>query len=92
MFVVSKLRNNLLGLTSITAFHHIHQVDTAYQRPNDSIEQFPKVFSSLGILRGDYTIKLKEDTQPLLSTLQEESSSLYSKKCKMSSKGWSHWE
>jgi len=61
IFVVRQLRNNLLGLSAITALQLIQRINATHQVPADILEQFPKVFTGLGTLGGDYTIKLKED-------------------------------
>jgi len=51
-----------LGLSAITALQLIQRINATHQVPADILEQFPKVFTGLGTLGGDYTIKLKEDT------------------------------
>ena len=63
IFVVPDLHNNLLGLKAITGLHLIQRVN-ACQGPANILERFPKVFTGLGTLGGDYTIRLKKDACP----------------------------
>ena len=92
IFVVRDLHNNLLGLKAITGLHLIQRVNATHQGSADILERFPKVFTGLGTLGGDYTIRLKEDACPLHSTHLGEYPSLYGIKSKMSSVGWKPWE
>jgi len=48
--------------TGIISNHCIQRINATHEVPADILEQFPKVFTALGTLGGDYTIKLKEDT------------------------------
>ena len=64
IFVVRDLHNNLLGLTAITGLHLIQRVNATHQGSVDILKRFPKVFTGLGTLGGDYTIRLKEDAHP----------------------------
>ena len=64
IFVVRDLHNNLLGLKAITGLHLIQRVDATHQASVDILERFPKVFTGLGTLGGDYTIRIKEDACP----------------------------
>jgi len=64
IFVVRDLHNSLLGLKVITGLHLIQRVDATHQASVDILERFPKVFTGLGTLGGDYNIGLKEDTCP----------------------------
>lgn len=64
IFVVRDLHNNLLGLTAITGLHLIQRINATHQGSADILKKFPKVFTGLGTLGGDYTIRLKEDAHP----------------------------
>ena len=64
IFVVRDLHNNLLGLTAITGLHLIQRVNATHLGSADILERFPKIFTGLGTLGGDYTIRLKEDAYP----------------------------
>ena len=63
VFVVRRLKNNLLGLLAIVALQLIHRVSSV--KTEDNIRKmFPKVFSGLGMLGEPYQIKLKEGALP----------------------------
>ena len=62
--MVRDLHNNLLGLKAVTGLHLIQRVNATHQGSADILERFPKVFTGLGTLGGDYTIRLKEDACP----------------------------
>ena len=64
VFVVRGLHNNLLGLPAITALQLIQRINATQEGPTTFQEQFPKVFTGLGTLGDNYTIKLKDDAHP----------------------------
>ncbi len=64
IFVVRDLQTNLLGLPSITSLQLIQRIDATLSETMTIQEQFPKVFTGLGTLGDEYTIKLKDDAQP----------------------------
>ena len=68
VFVVNKLKNNLLGLPAITSLKlaaRIEQTSSCNITSSERIkEKFPKVFQGLGNLGGEYTIKLGPDAKP----------------------------
>ena len=64
IYVVRNLRNNLLGLPAITALKLIQRVDATYSGKEDVLERFPKVFTGLGTMGEDYTIRLEEGARP----------------------------
>ena len=88
IFVVQDLHNNLLGLTAISALHLIQRVDTAHQEPANIIERFPRVFSGLGTLGGDYTIRLHIC---FLCIHHGEYPSLYAVRYRTNLTGWNPW-
>ena len=58
------MHNNLLGLSALTALQLIQRINATHRVPADILKQFPKVFTGLGTLKGNYTIKLKVDARP----------------------------
>ena len=50
IFVVRDLHNNLLGLTAITALHHIQRVNTTQEGPVDVLGRSPNIFTGLGTI------------------------------------------
>ena len=63
IFVVNKVRHNLLGLPAIRALGLVNTVD-AVEQPIK--QQFSSLFTGLGTLRGEpYEIRLKPDAKPL---------------------------
>ena len=68
VFVVNKLKNNLLGLPAITSLKlaaRIEQTSSCNITSSERIkDKFPKVFQGLGNLGGEYTIKLGPDAKP----------------------------
>ena len=61
VFVIHNLQHNLLALPAIKALEVITGINTITQ----SIpEQYPRLFSGLGIFKGEYTIKLQPDAKP----------------------------
>ena len=67
IYVVSQLKQNLLGLPAIRALHLLTQVNTAEHQslPADIHNQFPTIFSGLGTFKGDFEIHLKPDARPV---------------------------
>ena len=65
VYVLQKLKSNLLGLPAIVALKLLSTVDSIKEPPKESIiNQFPKLFNRLGSLDGDFTIHLKPDARP----------------------------
>lgn len=64
MYVVQKLATPLLGLPAISDLKLLHVVDSVIELEADMKTQYPKVFTGLGCLTGEYRIKLKEDAKP----------------------------
>ena len=65
VYVLEKLKSNLLGLPAIVALKLLTTVDSIKATPKESIiNQFPKLFNGLGSLEGDFTIHLKPDARP----------------------------
>ena len=64
IYVVKGLRNNLLGLGAIEKLQLVKRMETMFTQPLDVKTKFPKVFSGLGTLGEEYTIRLKEDARP----------------------------
>jgi hypothetical protein len=66
VFVVDRLKTNLLGLPAITALQLAVRVDSL-QTPtaaDDILKKFPKVFQGLGTMEGEYHIQLQSDAKP----------------------------
>lgn len=62
MFIIHNLRNNLLGLPAIKPLQILPmQLDTIGHGIPD---QFPNLFTGLGNMKGQYTIKLKPGAKP----------------------------
>ena len=62
VFIIRNLRNNLLGLPAIKLLQIIPvQLDTIGKNIPD---QFPDLFTGLGTMEGQYTIKLKPGAKP----------------------------
>ncbi len=71
VFVVNKLKNNLLGLPAITTLNLAARVDASCtsscegaKMSGEEIMRFPKVFEGLGNLGDEYHIQLKPDAKP----------------------------
>ena len=64
IYVIKGLRNNLLGLGAIEKLQLVKRMESMSSKPLDVKTQFPKVFSGLGTLGDEYTIRLKEDAKP----------------------------
>ena len=63
VFVVRDLQNNLLGLPAITALHLACRID-GITNTEELHTCFPEVFSGLGTLGEDYTVRLKDNAVP----------------------------
>ena len=61
IYVVKGLRNNLLGLGAIEKLQLVKRMESMSL---DVKSQFSKLFSGLGTLGDEYTIRLKEDAKP----------------------------
>ena len=68
IFIVRGLKNNLLGLPALTALKLVQRVESTYSSLADVKKEFPQVFSGLGNFGEPYTIKLKEDANPMPCT------------------------
>lgn len=65
VYVIRKLKNNLLGLPAIQSLHLLKKVDEVEVLSTSSVkEKFPRLFQGLGTLKGEYEIKLKPDAKP----------------------------
>ena len=64
IYVIKGLRNNLLGLGAIEKLQLAKRMEAVSAEPFDAKGQFPKVFTGLGTLGEEYTIRLKEDARP----------------------------
>ena len=70
VYVVRSLRHPLLGRPAIESLELLKRINTIVSMTNNSIkQQFPKLFTGLGKLHGDYHICLKPGAKPyVLST------------------------
>ena len=65
IFVVKNLRSNLLGLPAILALKLVVRVAEVSEDYSSAIlKKYPKVFTGLGTMQGEYTIKLQAEVQP----------------------------
>ena len=65
IYVVEKLKHNLLGLPAIKDLNLLVMVNHMNSNCTDVIiNQFPSVFTGLGSLSGEFEIQLKPDAQP----------------------------
>ena len=71
IFIVRGLKNNLLGLPALTALKLVQRVESTYSSLADVKKEFPQVFSGRGNFGEPYTIKLKEDANPMPCHTQE---------------------
>ena len=63
--VVTTLKTGLLGRAASVALGLVARVDTISLNSTKAVEeQFPKLFTELGKLEGEYKIKLKTDAKP----------------------------
>lgn len=70
VYVIHKLKNNLLGLPDIQALHLLSKVEEVQNPTEVRVKtRFPKLFQGLGTLEGEYEIKMQPDARPFaLST------------------------
>ena len=61
VFVVRGLRNDLLGLSALTALEMVKKMEAVY---NSVKREFPNLFTGLGKFGEPYTIKLREGATP----------------------------
>ena len=68
IFVLQKVKHNLLGLPAIRALHvlsHVEHVSQPITGQTPIPDQFPSLFTGLGTFKGDnYVIQLKPDAKP----------------------------
>ena len=68
IFVLRKVKHNLLGLPAIQALNVLTQVDTVSRSVSEQTsipDQYPSLFKGLGTFKGDsYAIQLKPDAKP----------------------------
>ena len=65
IYVVNDLRSNLLGLPAILALNLVVRVAEVSENYSSVIfQKYPKVFTGLGTMKGEYTIKLQANAQP----------------------------
>ncbi len=68
VFVIDSLSRPLLGLPAIEALQLVERID-AVELPEERFKnKFPKVFTGLGKLEGNYCIRLKADAVPYTLT------------------------
>jgi len=64
IFVVDKLKNNLLGLPAIKDLNLLVMVNQMSSKYDEIINKFPSVFTGLGSLSGEFEIQLNPDAKP----------------------------
>ncbi len=64
VFVVNNLKTNLLGLPAITNLQLIQRVNATTVDDHSIMKLYPKVFTGLGTLGGEYHINQKENVVP----------------------------
>lgn len=69
VYVVQKLATHLLGLPAISDLKLLQLVDSVKELEADMKTQYPRVFTELGCLQGEYRIKLKYDAKPYALSL-----------------------
>lgn len=69
VYVVQRLATPLLGFPAILALGLLHPVDSVKELEADMKKMYPKVFTGLGLLKGEYKIKLKEGAKPYALSL-----------------------
>ena len=94
IFVVEKLKHNLLGLPAIKDLNMLVMVNQMNADHTGIINKFPKVFAGLGSLSGEFEIQLKPDAKPFaLYTPRKLPYPLRSKvKEELNRIGWRLWE
>jgi hypothetical protein len=68
VFIIDSVARPLLGLPAIEALQLIERVSELEDPGEVFKNKFPKVFSGLGRIAGDYKIRLKEDAVPYALT------------------------
>lgn len=63
VYVIKGLKNNLLGLPTITALHLLVRVDATSSKET-IFEQYPSVFNGLGNMGEEYEIQLQPGAKP----------------------------
>ena len=64
IFVVEKLKHNLLGLPAIKDLNLLVMVNHMSSNYAEIVNKFPSVFTGLGSLSSEFEIQLKPDTKP----------------------------
>ena len=64
VYVVNKLKMNLLGLPAITSLNLATRVDSVEYYSKGIMEKYPSLFNGLGNLGDEYEIKLKQNAKP----------------------------
>ena len=68
IYVVKNLHKPLLGRPAIRDLNLLSRIDYIAEGGQSVLDQFPKVFNNLGIIKGDYTIKLQDGAKPFALT------------------------
>ena len=68
IYVVRELTKPLLGLPAIEQLNLVRRIAAITEGVLEPITQFPKLFTGLGKLEGDYTIKLDPKAKPFALT------------------------
>lgn len=58
IYVVAGLKTNLLGLQPITSLQLVKRINAMSTEAPEIVRQFPEVFTGLGTIGEEYTIKL----------------------------------
>lgn len=69
VYVVQRLATPLLGFPAISGLQLMHLIDSVGELEADMKKQYPKVFTGLGCLKGEYKIKLQNDAKPYALSL-----------------------
>ena len=64
VFVVTGLKNSLLGQPAIQSLNLLARVCSVNSEMSRIISEYPKLFHGLGNLKGEYSIQLRADAQP----------------------------
>ncbi|XP_064463117.1 uncharacterized protein K02A2.6-like [Ornithodoros turicata] len=68
VFVIRNLKKNLLGKPANEKLRLLGQLSSVEANPNDPKEDYPHLFRGLGILHGDYHLRLKPEAIPFVVT------------------------
>lgn len=68
MYVVKRLHKPLLGQPAIQALGLVKRIEEVQVEKQSQIEQHPNLFTGLGKLQGEYTIKLQDGAKPYALT------------------------